>query len=147
MYCWSEPVILVLLCVNVDVYLQAERRFRRFRSSVLFWASWRKTEGDVCRAVIQSYHNDTKSRLCDFCDFCCRPRSPSNECWMCWFRCMYGMVILWGGRVRVVKAWSWEWLCNILGDAFRGMLLSLACWWPLTPQIIMGGGTRERRSN
>lgn len=54
---------------------------------------------------------------------------------------------LWGGRVRVVKAWSWEWLCNILGDAFRGMLLSLACWWPLTPQIIMGSGTRERRSN
>lgn len=33
-----------------------------------------------------------------------------------------------GGRVRVVKAWSWEWLCNILGwciswDAFISCML------------------------
>lgn len=147
MYCWSEPVILVLLGVNVDVYLQAERRFRCFQSSVFFWASWRKNEGDVCRAGIQSYHNDTNPVLVISVTFAVDHAVHRMNVWICWFQCMYGMVICGGGRVRVVKAWSWEWLCNILGDAFRGMLLSLACWWPLTPQIIMGSGTREWRSN
>lgn len=51
-----------------------------------------------------------------------------------------------GVWLLVLKAWSRGWLYNVLGGCVSWgtwMLSSLACWWPLTPQHIVGGGSRE----
>lgn len=76
------------------------------------------------------------------------PSSPWNECLMCFFLSVPKLLFsVLGCLASCSKKHDLEDDCikfRVL--VFRGVYLdatSLACWWPLTPQHIVGGGSWE----